>query len=30
MFGFEDEPYSTILASLKHPVRRKILRVLVA
>jgi len=28
MFGFEDEPYSTIFASLKHPVRRKILRML--
>lgn len=26
--GFEEEPYSTIFASLKHPVRRKILRML--
>jgi len=28
MSGFEEEPYSTIFASLKHPVRRKILRML--
>jgi hypothetical protein len=28
MSGSEDEPYSTIFASLKHPVRRKMLRML--
>ncbi len=28
MSGFEEEPYSIIFASLKHPVRRKILRML--
>ncbi len=28
MSGFEEETYSTIFASLKHPVRRKILRML--
>jgi len=28
MSGFEEETYSTIFTSLKHPVRRKILRVL--
>jgi DNA-binding transcriptional ArsR family regulator len=28
MSSFEEEPYSTIFASLKHPIRRKILRML--
>jgi DNA-binding transcriptional ArsR family regulator len=28
MSGSEDEPYSTMFASLKHPVRRKLLRML--
>jgi len=28
MAGFEDETYSAVFASLKHPIRRKILRIL--